>query len=115
MEDEKDADDAIRRLDRAEFGRKGRRLRVEWTKVTIVICLARRFAVHTHLPLLMINACVTFTFWHELLTTTTLIPFILESEKSLFFAVQCEIMILCFVPVMHCYCFEQSEIGFDTC
>ncbi|XP_010692367.2 serine/arginine-rich splicing factor RS40 isoform X1 [Beta vulgaris subsp. vulgaris] len=32
MEDEKDADDAIRRLDRAEFGRKGRRLRVEWTK-----------------------------------------------------------------------------------
>ncbi|KAL2892303.1 Serine/arginine-rich splicing factor RS40 [Bienertia sinuspersici] len=32
MEDEKDADDAIKRLDRAEFGRKGRRLRVEWTK-----------------------------------------------------------------------------------
>ncbi|XAR54094.1 hypothetical protein NMG60_11029100 [Bertholletia excelsa] len=32
MEDERDADDAIRRLDRSEFGRKGRRLRVEWTK-----------------------------------------------------------------------------------
>ncbi|KAL3571940.1 hypothetical protein D5086_025844 [Populus alba] len=32
MEDERDAEDAIRRLDQAEFGRKGRRLRVEWTK-----------------------------------------------------------------------------------
>ncbi|CAH9093326.1 unnamed protein product [Cuscuta epithymum] len=32
MEDERDAEDAIRRLDRIEFGRKGRRLRVEWTK-----------------------------------------------------------------------------------
>ncbi|OIT30245.1 PREDICTED: serine/arginine-rich splicing factor RS41-like isoform X1 [Nicotiana attenuata] len=32
MEDERDADDAIRRLDRIEFGKKGRRLRVEWTK-----------------------------------------------------------------------------------
>nr|QMX85229.1 serine/arginine-rich protein RS43a [Dimocarpus longan]QMX85230.1 serine/arginine-rich protein RS43b [Dimocarpus longan]QMX85231.1 serine/arginine-rich protein RS43c [Dimocarpus longan] len=32
MEDERDADDAIRGLDRTEFGRKGRRLRVEWTK-----------------------------------------------------------------------------------
>ncbi|GAB4844427.1 Serine/arginine-rich splicing factor rs41 [Ancistrocladus abbreviatus] len=32
MEDERDAEDAIRRLDRLEFGRKGRRLRVEWTK-----------------------------------------------------------------------------------
>jgi RNA recognition motif-containing protein len=34
MEDERDAEDAIRGLDRVEFGRKGRRLRVEWTKVT---------------------------------------------------------------------------------
>lgn len=33
MEDERDADDAIRALDRFEFGRTGRRLRVEWTKV----------------------------------------------------------------------------------
>lgn len=33
MEDERDAEDAIRALDRIEFGRKGRRLRVEWTKV----------------------------------------------------------------------------------
>ncbi|KAJ4840760.1 Serine/arginine-rich splicing factor rs41 [Turnera subulata] len=32
MEDDRDAEDAIRRLDRTEFGRKGRRLRVEWTK-----------------------------------------------------------------------------------
>ncbi|ESQ43326.1 hypothetical protein EUTSA_v10014293mg [Eutrema salsugineum] len=32
MEDERDAEDAIRALDRYEFGRKGRRLRVEWTK-----------------------------------------------------------------------------------
>lgn len=36
MEDERDAEDAIRRLDNIEFGRKGRRLRVEWTKVTNV-------------------------------------------------------------------------------
>lgn len=33
MEDERDGEDAIRALDRKEFGRKGRRLRVEWTKV----------------------------------------------------------------------------------
>lgn len=33
MEDERDAEYAIRRLDRTEFGRKGRRIRVEWTKV----------------------------------------------------------------------------------
>lgn len=32
MEDERDAEDAIHRLDRYDFGRKGRRLRVEWTK-----------------------------------------------------------------------------------
>uniref|UniRef100_A0A7N1A2D8 RRM domain-containing protein n=1 Tax=Kalanchoe fedtschenkoi TaxID=63787 RepID=A0A7N1A2D8_KALFE len=32
MEDDQDADDAVRRLDRREFGPKGRRLRVEWTK-----------------------------------------------------------------------------------
>ncbi|XP_022896236.1 serine/arginine-rich splicing factor RS41-like isoform X2 [Olea europaea var. sylvestris] len=32
MEDERDEEDAIRRLDRIEFGRKGRRLRVELTK-----------------------------------------------------------------------------------
>ncbi|XP_042066255.1 serine/arginine-rich splicing factor RS40-like [Salvia splendens] len=32
MEDERDAGDAIRKLDRSEFGRKGRQLRVEWTK-----------------------------------------------------------------------------------
>ncbi|XP_028756349.1 serine/arginine-rich splicing factor RS40 isoform X2 [Neltuma alba] len=32
MEDERDAEDAIRALDQVEFGRKGRRLRVEWTK-----------------------------------------------------------------------------------
>ncbi|KAH0456340.1 hypothetical protein IEQ34_014247 [Dendrobium chrysotoxum] len=32
MEDERDAEDAIRGLDRREFGKQGRRLRVEWTK-----------------------------------------------------------------------------------
>lgn len=32
MEDERDAEDAIRGLDRTEFGRQSRRLRVEWTK-----------------------------------------------------------------------------------
>ncbi|OIW06627.1 hypothetical protein TanjilG_04021 [Lupinus angustifolius] len=32
MEDDRDAEAAIRALDRVEFGRKGRRLRVEWTK-----------------------------------------------------------------------------------
>nr|ACJ84313.1 unknown [Medicago truncatula] len=32
MEDERDAEAVIRALDRIEFGRKGRRLRVEWTK-----------------------------------------------------------------------------------
>ncbi|CAN6481175.1 unnamed protein product [Victoria cruziana] len=32
MDDERDAEDAIHGLDRLEFGRHGRRLRVEWTK-----------------------------------------------------------------------------------
>ncbi|XP_042505411.1 serine/arginine-rich splicing factor RS40-like isoform X2 [Macadamia integrifolia] len=32
MDDERDAEDAVRALDRTEFGRQGRRLRVEWTK-----------------------------------------------------------------------------------
>ncbi|KAL3649518.1 Serine/arginine-rich splicing factor rs41 [Castilleja foliolosa] len=32
MEDDRDAEDAIRKLDRIQFGRKGRELRVEWTK-----------------------------------------------------------------------------------
>ena len=36
MDDERDAEDAIRGLDRREFGKKGRRLRVEWTKVTCI-------------------------------------------------------------------------------
>ena len=36
MEDERDAEDAIRVLDRYEFGRKRRRLRVEWTKVIYI-------------------------------------------------------------------------------
>ncbi|KAJ8752063.1 hypothetical protein K2173_001090 [Erythroxylum novogranatense] len=35
MEDDRDAEDSIRGLDWMEFGRKGRRLRVEWTKVDI--------------------------------------------------------------------------------
>uniref|UniRef100_A0A804P4S6 RRM domain-containing protein n=1 Tax=Zea mays TaxID=4577 RepID=A0A804P4S6_MAIZE len=32
MEDERDAEDAISRLDGIDFGRKGRRIKVEWTK-----------------------------------------------------------------------------------
>lgn len=40
MEDERDAEDAIRGLDRREFGRKGRRLRVEWTKVIYIYFMA---------------------------------------------------------------------------
>ncbi|KAK8944987.1 Arginine/serine-rich-splicing factor RSP41 [Platanthera zijinensis] len=32
MDDERDAEDAIRAIDRREFGKQGRRLRVEWTK-----------------------------------------------------------------------------------
>ncbi|KAJ8559953.1 hypothetical protein K7X08_004011 [Anisodus acutangulus] len=32
MDDERDAEDAIRGLDRIEFGSKGRRLRIEWSK-----------------------------------------------------------------------------------
>ncbi|KAH9328608.1 hypothetical protein KI387_000716, partial [Taxus chinensis] len=32
MDDERDAEDAIRGLDKTEFGRQGRRLSVEWTK-----------------------------------------------------------------------------------
>jgi splicing factor, arginine/serine-rich 4/5/6 len=34
MEDERDAEDAISRLDGIDFGRKGRRIKVEWTKVS---------------------------------------------------------------------------------
>lgn len=33
MEDDRDAEDAIRALDNLEFGRQRRRLRVEWAKV----------------------------------------------------------------------------------
>lgn len=40
MEDERDAEDAIRALDRVEFGKKGRRLRVEWTKVMCPLLLS---------------------------------------------------------------------------
>ncbi|GER31291.1 arginine/serine-rich splicing factor 35 [Striga asiatica] len=32
MEDERGAEDAIRKLDQIQFGRKGRRLRIEWSK-----------------------------------------------------------------------------------
>ena len=51
MEDERDADDAIRRLDRIEFGRKGRRLRVEWTKVCTFILPSWCFACKLELLL----------------------------------------------------------------
>lgn len=42
MENERDAEDAIRALDRYEYGRKGRRLRVEWTKVVKCLTYIRR-------------------------------------------------------------------------
>lgn len=54
MEDDRDAEDAIRALDRREFGRKGRRLRVEWTKVifaflsfpfSLAVCLIRNLTL----------------------------------------------------------------------
>lgn len=47
MEDERDAEDAIRRLDNIEFGRKGRRLRVEWTKVINVPGYILYFAIRS--------------------------------------------------------------------
>lgn len=39
MEDERDAEDAIRALDQIECGRKGRRLQDEWTKVLFLLIL----------------------------------------------------------------------------
>ena len=50
MEDERDAEDAIRRLDRIEFGKKGRRIRVEWTKVCLFFYLfnAKWYVVYTY-------------------------------------------------------------------
>ncbi len=45
MEEERDAEDAIRGLDRIEFGPKGRRLRVEWTKV-VHICSIVDYVLH---------------------------------------------------------------------
>lgn len=46
MDDERDAEDAIRGLDRTEFGRKGRRLRVEWTKVMSLLVLILIFFIY---------------------------------------------------------------------
>ena len=39
MEDERDAEDAIRGLDNTEFGRQRRRLTPEWTKVIFIVNL----------------------------------------------------------------------------
>lgn len=57
MDDERDAEDAIRGLDRIEFGRKGRRLRVEWTKVfselLIIASITRSFSLYAILACLV--------------------------------------------------------------
>lgn len=56
MENERDAEDAIRRLDRTEFGRKGRRLRVEWTKVMYLIVVGIvNFFYHSVLLFVLIS------------------------------------------------------------
>ena len=39
MDDDRDAEDAIRALDNLEFGRQRRRLRVEWAKVKFATLL----------------------------------------------------------------------------
>ena len=51
MEDEGDAEYAIRKLDNLEFGRKGRRLRVEWTKVITVYYIS---ATHVYFSYFLI-------------------------------------------------------------
>lgn len=56
MDDDRDAEYAIRALDRSEFGRKGRRLRVEWTKVTCNLCVFL-FGFHYITPSLMMSTC----------------------------------------------------------
>jgi hypothetical protein len=40
FQDERDAEDAIRRLSNAEFGHTSRRLSVEWSRVTCSLCLS---------------------------------------------------------------------------
>lgn len=57
MDDEKDAEYAIRALDRSEFGRKGRRLRVEWTKVIYNFLLTHLFFWHILLQSLIWSIC----------------------------------------------------------
>lgn len=61
MEDERDAEDAIRGLDRTEFGRKGRRLRVEWTKVMAMSVLMLIFQL-MFVVLLIVLAFKLFYF-----------------------------------------------------
>lgn len=63
MEDERDAEDAIRGLDRVEFGRKGRRLRVEWTKVIMLHFLTGlNCGCVSHLFMYVLKLCI----FHEL-------------------------------------------------
>lgn len=62
MEDERDAEDAIRALDRTEFGQKGRRLRVEWTKVMLWYCYFLEvfkllFCLHSHCFKFLFTLC----------------------------------------------------------
>ena len=58
MEDERDAEDAIRALDQREFGRKGRRLRVEWTKVMFIDMAQLRMDSFLSIPLWNIIYCI---------------------------------------------------------
>ena len=63
MEDERDAEDAIRALDRREFGRKGRRLRVEWTKVMYIDMACFQFSFHSFGELLFDFIYYTFKLY----------------------------------------------------
>lgn len=45
FQDERDAEDAIRRLSNAEFGQTSRRLSVEWSRVTLFVSLSLSLSV----------------------------------------------------------------------
>lgn len=62
MREKRDGDDAIRKLDRMEYGYKRRPLRVEWAKVSTTSCLTnhsfRRTQCMLLLTLLFTNCCL---------------------------------------------------------
>uniref|UniRef100_A0A453JEP3 RRM domain-containing protein n=1 Tax=Aegilops tauschii subsp. strangulata TaxID=200361 RepID=A0A453JEP3_AEGTS len=51
FQDERDAEDAIRRLSNAEFGHTSRRLSVEWSRVTCSLCLSLSLSLSRSLSL----------------------------------------------------------------